>query len=83
MHQNVLEKELNSIITNLEESIIVKTNNCVTYSNRRGKKIVNYLHKLGNTTDHSQLLDLKVFEVQDIKGLQDSSINKESKTATE
>lgn len=63
VHQNVLENELNSIITNLEESIIVKSNNSIPYSNRRGKKILNYLQKLGGTTDQEKLLKMKIFEL--------------------
>ena len=54
---------MTSILAILEESIILKSQDTIPYSNIRGQKILSYLKKLGNTQNEEKVLDLNVFQM--------------------
>ena len=54
---------MTTILATLEESIILKSQDTIPYSNLKGQKILSYLKKLGNTQNEEKVLDLKVFQM--------------------
>ena len=61
--QNILSEEVNTILTNQEISIIIKTDDQINYCNRKGHDTVNYLRKLSKNSDDTALLKHKVYQI--------------------